>query len=64
MALARSLILKTPPRLRATRKAPGATALEQCVREVTVPPRALLTLRLRSGQAPPRHTGGRDALPP
>ena len=51
VAFARSLILKTPPPLRATRKGPGATALEQCVREVTVPPRALLTLRLRSGQA-------------
>ncbi|MCK4341450.1 MAG: hypothetical protein KAY37_06995 [Phycisphaerae bacterium] len=43
--------------------APGATALEQCVREVTVPPRALLTLRLRSGQAPQWHTGGRNARP-
>ncbi len=47
VAFAQSLILKTPPPLRATRKGPGATALEQCVREVTVPPRALLTPRLR-----------------
>lgn len=63
VAFARSLILKTPPPLRATRKERGATALEQCVREVMVPPRALLTLRLRSGQAPQWHTGGRDARP-
>ena len=44
-------------------RAPGAPALEQCVREVTVPPRALLTLRLRSGQVPQWHTGGRNARP-
>ena len=56
VAFAQSLILKTPPPLRATRKGPGTTALEQCVREVTVPPRALPTLRLRSDLRP---EGGR-----
>ena len=63
VAFARSLILKMPPPFCATRKGPGATALEQCVREATVPPRALLTLRLRSGQVPQWHTGGRNARP-
>ena len=48
----------SPPRAwlqNASNAAPGGTALEQCVREVTVPPRALLTLRLRSGQVPHWH---------
>ncbi len=63
VAFARSLILKTPPPLRATRKGPGAVALQQCVHEVIAPPRALLTLRLRSGQTPQWHTGGRNAHP-